>query len=109
MSSRETEALEQTISDLTDILFSPSAYREAYRSNIEQDPDSKSSPEIFEVLFKELVSYAEANSTFKNKLVKALKVESSSAAHPAKSQSASPRLTPGIFSPRSSSRPTLRD
>lgn len=101
--TKESELQEQ-IEGLEEILFKPSSYREAYRSNTEDGDE----PEIFEVLRSEIVEYAMSNLNFKDYLLTRLSPKATS-----KSPSTSIR-SPAIFSPRvlsthirGSSRPTL--
>lgn len=108
-SCSECSSLNETVQGLTDLMFNPSEYRRAYRENMEDDP--KSSPEIFEVLYKELVEYSKSNPEFKKKLLKSLgdcPIGRATSPPRASTQSFSPRLrSTMIYTPRTSSRPVV--
>lgn len=109
----ECASAAEQIEGLTELLFNPSSYREAFRENMESDnSDDLSKAEIFEVLKKELVEYAKKTPSFKKYLLTNLgeskgRERSMSRARPT-TQSYTPRIrSPMIYNPRSSSRPTL--
>lgn len=114
MASRCTECASsaEQIEGLQELLFDPSAYRSAYRDNVEGDLDG----EIFEVLKKEIVEYSKNTPAFKKYLLASLGAvvpdpkgrEPSSARSRPATQSYTPRIRSSmIYTPRSSSRPTL--
>lgn len=119
MTSRCTECASsaEQIEGLQELLFDPSAYRSAYRENTESDsPDDKSKAEIFEVLKREIVEYSKNTPAFKKYLLSSLGAvvtdpkgrEPSSARSRPTTQSYTPRIRSSmIYTPRSSSRPTL--
>lgn len=119
MANRCTECASsaETIEGLQDLLFNPSAYRSAYRENMEEESkDDTSKAEIFEVLKKELVEYTKSTPAFKKYLLASLGAvmpdpkgrEPSSARARPMTQSYTPRIRSSmIYTPRSSSRPTL--
>lgn len=119
MSSRcsNCAAANEQIEGLQEILFDPSSYRTAYRENMEGEyPEDKTKSEIFEVLKRELVSYAESNASFKKYLLSSLGAsmpgvrsrEPSLARSRTTTQSYTPRIKSHmIYTPRSSSRPSL--
>lgn len=102
-------ATKSEIEELQSLLFNPKEYRVAFKFNAEDGEEG----EIFEVLRDDIVKYAKSAPSFKEYLIKNLVgVSVSPVASVVRgsvpSHSFTPRLrNTSVFSPRSSSRPTV--
>lgn len=100
--------LESNITELENILFNPSQYREAFALNSEED--------LFEILKDELVEYCRKKPEYKKFLMKSLdltvKPPVTRAVSPGRTgNSSAPKVSvvsPAIFSPRRSTASYLR-
>ena len=92
------------IEALQDLLFDPKQYRVAFQENAEGTEEG----EIFEILREQILRYAKSTPEFKDFLINNLTETTSSGSRKPQTHSFSPRMrTSMMFSPRSSSRPTV--
>lgn len=90
---------------LEDLLFKPKDYREAFKNNAEGTEEG----EIFEIFRKDILKYAKETPSFRDFLIKNLSdTPSTIVVKRPPTQTFSPRIRSSVmFSPRSSSRPTI--
>ena len=104
-----TAEYESQITELENLLFNPSQYREAFALNSDKD--------LFEIIKEELVDYVKKTPEFKKFLMKSLDLTSSKSGasragvSPPRSRAAMPVVSvvsPAIFSPRRSTNTYMR-
>lgn len=106
-SDLKIKELESNITELENILFNPSQYREAFALNSDED--------LFEILKDELVEYCRKKPEYKKFLMKSLDLTvkpTTRAVSPVRTgNSSAPKVSvvsPAIFSPRRSTASYLR-